>query len=470
MDSNITEQLQLTLEAQRRAFMAAPMPSAEVRRERLTRLRAMLAKYADEITTAVSQDFGSRSPRESLLADVFTCESGAKHAIKQLGKWMKVRRIPTALQFAPARNRLMPQPVGVVGVISPWNYPIYMALGPAIGAIAAGNRVMLKPSELTPITSALLAKMVAEFFTPEEMTVVTGDANVARIFSSLPFNHLVFTGSTQVGKLVAQAAAANLTPVTLELGGKSPVVVQADADLAQVAERLAYGKLLNAGQTCIAPDYVLAPKAMVEPLAQAVLANMRRMYPTITGNADYTSVATQRHLDRLQEIVADAEARGARVLKSHDDANDGRKLTPHLLLNVNEDMRVMREEIFGPLLPIVGVDSADEAIQYIQRHERPLAMYWFGRDSAGRDKLLRETHAGGVTVNDCIWHIGQEDQPFGGVGASGQGAYHGIWGFNAMSHLKPVFHQTTLFAGTKLFQPPYGAVFDKMLSLLRKIA
>jgi coniferyl-aldehyde dehydrogenase len=470
MDSNLAEQLQLTLNMQRNAFMADPLPGVEVRRDRLQRLRAMLDKYADEIATAISQDFGSRSPRESLLADVFTSASSARHAARHVRRWMKPRRVPTALHFAPGRNRLMPQPLGVVGVIAPWNYPIFMALGPAVGALAAGNRVMIKPSELTPNTSALMAKMVAEFFAPEEMTVVTGDVNVARLFSALPFDHLVFTGSTQVGRQVAQAAAANLTPVTLELGGKSPVLVEPDADLAQVAERLAYGKLLNAGQTCIAPDYVLAPKAMVEPLAQAVLANMRRMFPAIAGNPDYTAVATQRHLDRLQDIVADAQAQGARVLKSHEDAQDGRKLTPHLLLDVSENMRVMREEIFGPLLPIIGVDSSDEAIRYIQRHERPLAMYWFGRNTAGRDKLLRLTHAGGVTVNDCIWHIGQEDQPFGGVGQSGQGAYHGIWGFNRMSHLKPVFYQTPFFAGTKLFQPPYGKLFDRLIGLLRKIA
>ncbi len=470
MDHNITEQLQLTLDLQRNAFLAEPMPTLAVRRARLQAVLDMTRKYADELATAISKDFGHRSKHETLLADVFVVESGAKHALSHLRRWAKPRRIPTQMQYLPAYNRITPQPLGVVGVIAPWNYPYYLAMGPAIAALAAGNRVMIKPSELTPATSELMARMVAEFFAPDVMTVCNGDAAVGKAFSALAFDHLFFTGSTQVGRIVAQAAAANLTPVTLELGGKSPVVIDESADLAQVAQRLAFGKVLNAGQTCIAPDYVLAPKAMVEPLAQALLANFRRMYPSIAGNADYTSICTQRHLDRLNDILAEARAGGARVMASHEGVNDGRKLAPHLLLDVKNDMRVMREELFGPLLPIIGVDSPEEAIRHIQKNDRPLAMYWFGRNMAARDKLLDATHAGGVTVNDCLWHIGQENQPFGGVGASGQGSYHGIWGFDRMSHLKPVFHQTRMFAGTQLFQPPYGAVFTKLLGVLRKIA
>ncbi|WP_349742695.1 coniferyl aldehyde dehydrogenase [Roseateles cavernae] len=469
MDHSLTERLQLCLELQRSAFRAEPMPSLATRLDRVERVRAMTRRHADELVEAISRDFGHRARQETLLADVFTVESAAQHAKAHLRGWMKPKRMPTALHFLPGSNRLMPQPLGVVGVIAPWNYPYQLALSPALAALAAGNRVLIKPSELTPLTSALMARIVAEHFAPEEMQVICGDAALARAFAALPFDHLFFTGSTAVGRLVAQAAAQNLTPVTLELGGKSPVIIDASADLERVAERLAFGKLLNAGQTCIAPDYVLAPKPMVEPLTQALQRAMRRLYPSIAGNPDYSSIATERHHARLQGLLDDARARGARLLPSHDEAPEGRKLVPHLLLDVNEEMAVMREEIFGPLLPIVGCDDAGAAIAHVQRHERPLALYWFGSDAAARERVLRETHAGGVTVNDCIWHIGQEDQPFGGVGASGQGAYHGVWGFNTFSALKPVFTQPR-WAGTRLFYPPYGATFERLLGLLKKIA
>ncbi|WP_397534610.1 coniferyl aldehyde dehydrogenase [Roseateles sp.] len=470
MDNTINETLNLALELQRAAYRAEPMPSLATRRDRLARVLAMTRKYADKLADTISRDFSHRSRHETLLADVATVEMAAKHASSHLGRWMRQRRMPTALHYLPASNRLIPQPLGVVGVIAPWNYPYQLAMNPAIAALAAGNRVMIKPSELTPETSALMARMVGEFFAPEEMQVITGDATMGRAFSALPFDHLFFTGSTAVGKLVAQAAAQHLTPVTLELGGKSPALVDASADIALVAERLAFGKLLNAGQTCIAPDYILAPRAMVQPLADALIAAMRRLYPSIAGNPDYSAIATPRHLARLQGLLDDARAKGARLLPTHEGDKDGRKLVPHLLLDVNDGMTVMQEEIFGPLLPILSYDSEQQALDYIKDHERPLALYWFGADSAARERVLAQTHAGGVTLNDCIWHIGQEDQPFGGVGASGQGAYHGIWGFNTFSKMKPVFSQPRFFAGTKLFYPPYGATFNRLLVLLKKIA
>lgn len=469
MDNTINETLNLALELQRAAYRAEPMPSLATRRDRLARVLAMTRKYADQLADTISRDFSHRSRHETLLADVATVEMAAKHASSHLGRWMRQRRMPTALHYLPASNRLIPQPLGVVGVIAPWNYPYQLAMNPAIAALAAGNRVMIKPSELTPETSALMARMVGEFFAPEEMQVITGDATVGRAFSALPFDHLFFTGSTAVGKLVAQAAAQHLTPVTLELGGKSPALVDASADIALVAERLAFGKLLNAGQTCIAPDYILAPRALVQPLADALIAAVRRLYPSIAGNPDYSAIATPRHLARLQGLLDDARAKGARLLPTHE-GSEGRKLVPHLLLDVNEGMTVMQEEIFGPLLPILPYDSEQQALDYIKDHERPLALYWFGADSAARERVLAQTHAGGVTLNDCIWHIGQEDQPFGGVGASGQGAYHGIWGFNTFSKMKPVFSQPRFFAGTKLFYPPYGATFNRLLGLLKKIA
>ena len=469
MDQAPHERLHLLLEQQRAAFDRERLPTLAQRRDRLQRLLAMTSTHAEALAEAMSRDFGHRSRHESLLADLFTVQSGARHAIRHLKRWMAVRRAPTALHFLPAGNRLMPQPLGVVGIVSPWNYPYFLAMAPALAALAAGNRVMIKPSELTPATSELMARLVAEHFSPEEMTVVTGDAAVGKAFTELPFDHLFFTGSTPVGRLVAQAAAKHLTPVTLELGGKSPAIVDRSADLALTAERIAFGKLLNAGQTCVAPDYVLAPKELVAPLADAIVAAMRRLYPRIDGNPDYTAIVSARHHARLKGLLDDARARGATLRPTHDDQPADRRLVPTLLLGTSPEMAVMREEIFGPLLPIVPYGHPSEAIAQVNAGDRPLALYWFGDDKTARDDVLARTVAGGVTVNDCIWHLGQEEQPFGGVGASGMGAYHGVWGFNTFSKLKPVFLQSR-FAGTKLFHPPYGKTFERLLGLLKQIA
>jgi coniferyl-aldehyde dehydrogenase len=468
MNQSLAERLQLALQQQRAAFAAEPLPTLAARQDRLRRVRALVGRHAEAIASAIAQDFGHRARQESLLADVFAVSAAARHAQAHVRGWMRTRRVPTQVHFLPGHNRLMPQPLGVVGIVAPWNYPVHLALIPAVAALAAGNRVMIKPSELTPATSALLAATVAEHFAPDEMQVITGDAQVGRAFTELPFDHLFFTGSTAVGRLVAQAAAKNLTPVTLELGGKSPAIVDRSADLARTAERLAFGKLFNAGQTCVAPDYVLAPREQVQPLADALRAAMRRLYPRVADNPDYTSIAAPRHLERLQRLLADARQRGARVLPTHDEQPADRRLVPHLLLDVSDEMAVMQEEIFGPLLPILGYDRLDEALTYVQSHDRPLALYWFGEDTAVQQRVLAETHAGGVTINDCIWHLGQENQPFGGVGASGMGAYHGEWGFRTFSKDKPVFVQSRL-AGTWLFQPPYGPRFDRMLALLRRL-
>jgi coniferyl-aldehyde dehydrogenase len=469
MDQSLSERLHLLLEQQRAAFDRERLPSLAQRRDRLQRLRAMTSQHAQALCAAMAEDFGHRSHHESLLADIFTVEAAAHHASRHLAGWMAPRRAPTALHFLPGHNQLLPQPLGVVGIVSPWNYPYQLAMSPAAAALAAGNRVMIKPSELTPATSALMARLVAQHFAPDEMTVLTGDAELGRAFTQLPFDHLFFTGSTQVGRLVAQAAARNLTPVTLELGGKSPALIDRSVDLAQAAERLAFGKLLNAGQTCVAPDYVLAPRELVQPFAQAWLAAVRRLYPRIADNPDYSSIATARHHARLQGLLDDAQAKGATLLRSHEEQPADRRLVPTLVLNPQADMALMQEEIFGPLLPVLGYDQPEQAIAHINAHDRPLALYWFGRDAAARDQVLQRTHAGGVTVNDCLWHLGQEDQPFGGVGASGMGAYHGRWGFETFSHLKPVFHQSR-WAGTKLFYPPYGATFTRLMALLKKIA
>jgi len=469
MTDTLHAALSLALDAQRNAFVAEPMPTLAVRRDRVERIRAMTVRHADDLAAAISQDFGHRARQETDLADIITVRLAARHALRHLRAWMKPRRVPTDLHFLPGRNLLMRQPLGVVGIVAPWNYPYYLAFAPAVAALAAGNRVMIKPSEATPATSALMARMVAEHFAAEEMRVFEGGAEVGRAFASLPFDHLFFTGSVPVGRAVAQAAAPNLTPVTLELGGKSPALVDRSANLATTANRIAFGKLINAGQTCIAPDYVLAPREMLAPLADALAAAMRRLYPTLGANADYSSIASDRHFARLRALLADARDKGARLLPSHAETPGDRKLAPHLLLDVNDGMTVMREEIFGPLLPLVPYDDVDEALRVIRGHERPLALYWFGRDAQMQRRILEETHAGGVTVNDCLWHLGQEHQPFGGVGASGMGAYHGEWGFRTFSKEKPVFMQSRL-AGTRLFQPPYGARFDRLMRLLGRIS
>ncbi|WP_374438749.1 coniferyl aldehyde dehydrogenase [Inhella sp.] len=471
MDHQLNERLQLLLQQQRAAFRAEPYPTLATRRDRLERVRALVQKHGDAFAKAVDADFGHRSVHETRLTELFTAEAAVNHALRNLASWMKVRRISTALHFLPGHNRLMPQPLGVVGVISPWNYPIYLALTPAVAAMAAGNRVIVKPSELTPRCSELLAQTVGEFFAPEEFQVVTGDAKMAAAFAKLPFDHLFFTGSTAVGRHVAQAAAANLTPVTLELGGKSPVIVLNDANLSMTAERLAFSKLLNAGQTCVAPDYILCPRRMLPELAKAILAAMRRFYPTLADNPDYSAIVSPRHHQRLLDLLAEAEQGGAKLLRSHDEVLDPheRKLMPTLVLNAEPEMGVMREELFGPILPLLPYDKLDQAIHIVQQGERPLALYIFGHDEKAQQRILRETHAGGVTINDCIWHLGQEDQPFGGVGASGQGHYHGEWGFRTFSKEKPVF-SNPMMAGTRLFYPPFGKVFEGLLGVLRKLS
>lgn len=456
---------------QKAAFAAAPWPDLKIRQSRLDRLLALTRDNEAAIIDAIDADFSGRSSHETRLAELFVVSGGIGHAKSHLKHWMRTRRVSTALHFLPAENRLMPQPLGVVGVISPWNYPFQLAIGPAVAALAAGNRVMIKPSELTPRFSELLAKLVSGLFDPEELCVVTGDADVGKAFSALPFDHLFFTGSTAVGRNVALAAAANLTPVTLELGGKSPAILDPSADPARFARRIAFGKLLNAGQTCIAPDYLLVPKGQSATVVEHLSRAVRSLYPSVRDNSDYTAIISDRHRARLTALVEDAREQGARIVELSPDAErgkQGRKLPPTLLFDVKPSMRIMQEEIFGPLLPVIEYDGIDAAIGHITAGDRPLALYWFGSDTGNRERILRETHAGGVTVNDCLWHLAQEEQPFGGIGASGSGAYHGEWGFRTFSHYKPVFSQARL-AGTALFQPPYGRVFDLLLNVLRRI-
>lgn len=457
---------------QREAFAREPYPSLAVRLDRLARLRTLLERHGDHLAQAISADFGNRSLHETAIAETFIVLAAIAHTRRHLKRWMKARRVPTSFHSLPGTSRILPQPVGVVGVVSPWNYPLQLALAPMVAALAAGNRVLVKPSELTPGFAGLLAELVSGAFAPDEAAVVLGDADVGKAFVAQPFDHLFFTGSTAVGRQVALAAAAHLTPVTLELGGKSPALVDTGADLQEAAARIAAGKLFNAGQTCIAPDYVLLPRGQEEAFARAYRQAVLRMYPRLEENPDYTSIVNARHYQRLEGLVQDAQQRGARVLpiapegESADPAR--RKLRPAVLLEVAPDMAVMQEEIFGPLLPVLPYDTLDDAIAFVNARPRPLALYWFGHDAARRQAVLTRTVSGGVTVNDVLLHIAQENLPFGGAGESGIGAYHGEHGFRLFSKEKPVFIQSRL-AGNALLRPPYGPATERVLRLLRKL-
>ena len=447
-----------------------PAPTLSQRLDRLARLRAAISDNETRFEQAISADFGHRSSTETAIAETLLVLGEIKHAAKHLKKWMAPQRVSTALQFMPAKNRLIPQPLGVVGIIAPWNYPLQLTLAPAVAALAAGNRVMIKPSELVPRFSALLQQVIAAKFDAAEMLVTGIDDDISQAFASLPFDHLMFTGSTRVGRLVAEAAGRNLTPITLELGGKSPAIVDRSADLGEAAARIAYGKLLNAGQTCIAPDYALVPEASVRDFADRLQANMRTMFGTDPDNKDYTSIVSDRHYARLEGLVADAAVKGATVMqaaKPNDPAwKSKRKFPPTILIGVTPDMTIMQEEIFGPLLPIMGYKDAGEPVSYINKHDRPLALYWFGKDHAARDEVLSRTISGGVTVNDCLFHFTQINQPMGGIGASGTGAYHGEWGFRSLSKLKPVFYRSPFNRLADLY-PPYGAKVARLEKMLR---
>ncbi|QJR15177.1 coniferyl aldehyde dehydrogenase [Usitatibacter palustris] len=434
----------------------------------LSALEALLREHGREIAAAIHADFGGRSVHETQLLEIFPSIEALRHARRHFRAWMRPRRRATNLWFLPGRSRLIAQPLGVVGIVVPWNYPLYLAIGPIASAISAGNRVLVKMSEVAPATGALFEKLVAQRFDPAVLAVVNGGPEIAREFSALPFDHLLFTGSTAVGRHVMRAAAENLTPVTLELGGKSPAIVGRDFSVAQAADRILYGKCLNAGQTCIAPDYVLVPEERVAEFVDAAKASVARLYPRIADNPDFTSIVNDRQHARLAGYVDDAAAKGARVVELNpagEDLKATRKIAPRLLLDVNDTMTVMREEIFGPLLPIIPYKSLDEAIAFVNARPRPLALYVFDHDGGNVDRVLAETVSGGVSVNETILHIAQDDLPFGGVGPSGMGRYHGREGFETFSHLKSVFHQSRL-NGLALFRPPYGKRFESLVKFL----
>jgi coniferyl-aldehyde dehydrogenase len=441
------EALQARLALQRDAF-GRGAPDYARRMQALAALRDGIRAHEDELLQAVADDFGGRAREETLMLELFPLYDQVRHARRHLKRWMRRRRVPSSWFLRPSRAFYQYQPLGVVGIIGTWNYQLLLSLGPLIDAIAAGNHVMVKPSEVTPRSAELIARIIARSFPPDYIACVIGGVDVAESFAALPLDHLFFTGSTRVGSLVMRAAAANLTPVTLELGGKSPAIIHDSYPLDRAVDRIITGKLYNAGQTCIAPDYVLLTRgreAEFEAEARRVVA---RLYPRLAGNPDYTRIVNVHHLRRLRGLIADAAARGARVVPLGDgngvaDENDvgdssDRLVPPTLILEPDDAMRVMHEEIFGPVLPIVAYDRVEDAIAFVNARPHPLALYYFDDDDARVDDLLARTMSGGVTINDCIFHIVQHNLPFGGVGASGMGHYHGFDGFVTFSKKRPV--------------------------------
>ena len=461
-------------QAMHEASRADPPPSVSQRKDHLRALHRAITQSLGAFQDAIARDYGSRSRDETLMAEIIPALATVSDALMNVRRWTRPERRGTAVQFWPGHSRIVWQPKGVVLIISPWNYPVSLTVGPLAAALAAGNRVIVKPSELTPATSELLKRCLEAVLGADRVTVATGGADVAEHLCRLPFDHILFTGSTSVGRKVMAAAAQNLTPVTLELGGKSPAILHPSYDLALAAQRIARGKLLNAGQTCIAPDYVLVQEGIVDAFARQYKEAAARLYPRMIHNPDYTAIINQRHYDRLCGLATDARAKGA-LAETIDPAaelaageigsSNTRKVAPAVLTGVTDGMTIMQEEIFGPLLPIVGYRTLDDAVDFVRRRPRPLALYYFDDDRARVTRMLDLTVSGGVTVNDTIYHFAQDALPFGGIGPSGMGAYHGHEGFRTFSHAKAVFFQSRLTL-TGLLAPPYASRWFRRLMRL----
>jgi coniferyl-aldehyde dehydrogenase len=454
------------LELQRAAQRKEGLPSARARIDRLYQLEGMVRKHADSIADAISADFGNRSRFETDLLETMVLVSAIRHARKNVKWWMQPSYREVGINFWPGAAWVRPEPLGIVGIVSPWNYPLQLALSPLVDAIAGGNRVILKPSEQTPNFCDLLRRAISETFEEDEVAVVLGGPEVAAEFSRLPFDHLVFTGSTGIGRRVAAAAAGNLTPTTLELGGKSPAIVCPSASMAKAVKAIAYGKFINAGQTCIAPDYVLVPRERIIEFAELIIGEARRAYPDL--GPDYSSMINERAFDRLTSAITEAEAAGAKVLRHPAPSDRARRvLPPVVVIDAPQDSVLMREEIFGPVLPVIGYDSLADALDWVNSHPHPLALYVFAEDTREQSRVLDHTQSGGVTVNGTLLHIAQEGLPFGGVGASGWGAYHGKQGFEQFTHQRAVF-RTGFFNSATLLAPPYGKRAKRLLKFLMR--
>ena len=450
----------LQLKKQQQAYLANPMPSADERIARLKRLRKSLLAHQDELIESLNKDFGRRSPEETLLLDVLPNINNIDYCVKRLKKWMKTETRHTDLLVRPAKVELMYQPVGVVGIIGAWNGPIIVTFGPLVTALAAGNSAMIKMSEFNPETNKVAKKIIAEAFDDSLVSIFDGEAEASARFSALPFNHLMFTGSTAVGRHVMRAASANLVPVTLELGGKCPVIVCLDMDIDDAVSRFIYGKCANSGQICLSPDYILCPEGKEQAVVDAYCKRFKEMFPAFSSTTDHSSVHSERHFQRLQEILSDAKAKGATVISANGQEPDPktRMMPTHLVLNATEDMIVMQEEIFGPILPIKGYKSVEEAVSYINQGGRPLGLYIMSFDKTTQDYILNHTHSGGVSINEVVSHALCDDVPFGGVGDSGIGHYHGHEGFKAMSKAKTVLKRGKFYPG-KFTAPPYDKGF-----------
>ena len=463
-NSTAARDMNVLLQTQKKAFLHTPYPSADQRRQWLKSLKQGLKDNQEALIDTINQDFEGRAREETLIAEFMASFNCIDYCSSKLGKWMKASRRHMPITLQPASAKVIYQPLGVVGIVVPWNYPLFLAVGPLVTALAAGNRVMVKMSEFTPATSELFARILADVFPEDLVTVITGEAEVGAQFTALPFDHILFTGSTQVGHHVMAAAAKNLTPVTLELGGKSPVIVDDDFPMSEVAERVCYGKSLNAGQTCVAPDYVLVKKERQQEFIEAYLKAFNSMYPRVSDNADYTAVINKRQYERLNRHIDDARAKGAEVIVAgNEEVTDGsRRLPPHLIVNPSDDMTVMQEEIFGPLLPVISVDSLDQAIDYVNQRSRPLALYYFGSDKQKQEKVLTETHSGGVCLNETLFQVAVDDLPFGGIGPSGMGHYHGHEGFLTLSKAKAVVSKGK-FNSVRMLFPPYNSRFKQVM-------
>ena len=444
-------------------------PDYDTRIEHLDKLERAILDKKHDLAKAVSMDYGNRSKHETLAGEVLVILNEIKHARTHLHEWMETEPREVSWMFLPGRAEVVMQPVGVVGIVSPWNYPVQLSLAPLVGALAAGNRVMIKPSEIAGDAAAVIKQLVAETFAADHVTVVTGGANVAEAFTRLPFDHLVFTGSPRLGKIVMKAAAENLVPVTLELGGKSPAIVGEGYSLQQAAQKIMFGKCFNAGQTCVAPDYAILPKGRVDAFVEECRLAVNQMYPRLAQNPDYTTIITDAHYERLQSYLKDARDRGAKIIEINPAKEDldpnARKMAPIILLHPKDEMIIMQEEIFGPILPVFTYEKIEEAIAYVNDHPRPLALYYFDNNQRRIDRILRETISGGVTINDVMLHVAQSDLPFGGAGPSGIGAYHGREGFDTFTKKKPVFYQSRINA-TSMLRPPYAERIDWVLKTL----
>ena len=452
---------------QRQAYLSHPYPSLEERQQHLTRLERVLVDNVDAIADAINQDFGHRSAEESKMLEIFSCVDGIRHTRKKLKKWMQPQRRHVSALFATASNRVIPQPKGIVGIVSPWNYPLFLTISPLTSVLAAGNRAMVKMASNSQTLCRLLHEKIRAEFPEDTLAVLPGVR--AQDFSNLPFDHIIFTGSADAGRTVMRSAAENLTPVTLELGGKSPTIICDDFDVDEAASRILYGKYINAGQTCLAPDYLFVPAGKRDQFIDAAKRIMAQRYPD-TNDRSYTSIIDEKSYRRLRATLEDAQRKGAQVVPLVPGAtfNDAlRKIPPHLVLDPTDDMTIMREEIFGPLLPVKTYRDLDEVITYVNAKDRPLGFYFFTNDKAREQQLLYRTISGGVTINNVVLHVAQHDLPFGGIGASGMGQYHGHEGFLEFSKLRPVF-TTPRLSLLHFFYPPYTRRHSRMLNLLLK--